>query len=174
MRHFASVLLLLMLSACAGIDVVAVDPSKDNVNGIRYYRAAPYLLVHTDNAGGLTSELVYLPDLSSLMSAHPYNFVATNSVTMTFDKGVMKTSETEADSAAVPKAVVSALEKVAIAAIGAANETAKAKQQPTVPLPKLYRIVTKAGKTTLFDENGEVKVTDPNIDAIHGNKEGLQ
>jgi hypothetical protein len=152
--------------------VVGVDEADDkDYNGIRYYHAAPYLLIHTDNAGALTSQVVYLPDPHALMSAHPYNFLATNNTTLQFDKGVIKSSEMDLDTAAVPKAIISALEKVAVAAIGAANRSQLEKITPTVPVPKLFRIVVEGGKAMLIGEDGVV-LGGTAIDALHGNKEG--
>lgn len=130
------------LAGCAGMTVhKVVDDATDE--GIRYYQSSPYVLVTTDNAGGLSTQLIFLPDKTKKMSARPYNYLATNTSTLTFDKGVLKTSEVDVDSAAVPKAVLSAVETAAIAIIKGAKlaESQKKEPGPSIPLPVLFKVV---------------------------------
>lgn len=125
-----------VLAGCAGI---RVEPDSAEAVGVRYYQASPYLLVTTDNAGGLTSQLVFLPNLGKKMSARPYAFCSKNDTTLEFDEGVLKSAVGEGDSTVVPKAVLSALEKVAGAAMAVAKGRAEAGEK-LVPGPVLYRI----------------------------------
>jgi hypothetical protein len=75
--------------------------------------------VKTDNDGGLISELLYLPDLTKKRQARPYNFLAKHDTSFTFEKGVLTSSSSDADATAVPKAVVGALEKIAMEGVKA-------------------------------------------------------
>jgi len=171
-----SLLLLLYLAAtaCAGMTVKQVDPNNDaKYDGIRYYGSSLYLLVHTDNAGGLTADPVYLPDPAKLMSAHPYAYLSSNSGSMEFTNGVLTSSETEVDATVVPKAVLTALQAVAVAAVGAANTTTQEKNSPTVPLPTIFKIEVSGGHAQLIGENGPLPAA-VNIQGIHRPTEGGQ
>lgn len=130
-----------VLVGCAGI---RVEPDSDAAAGVRYYQSSPYLLVTTDNDGGLKSELLYLPNLRKKMSARPYSFLAKNDSTLEFENGVLRTGETEGDATVVPKAVLSALEKVATAAIAAMNAPTEGGPK-RVPGPVLFRIDVNCG-----------------------------
>ena len=141
-------ILLLILNGCAGLDVEYV--ADDNTaRGIRYYQSAPFLLVHTDNEGGLSSSVIYLPDLKKKFSIKPYNYLASNKLTLTFANGTLSKATNTADATAVPKAVVASLETVAQAAIAAMN-LREPKDEEKVPSPYLFRIFQ--------DTNGDWKL----------------
>jgi len=165
-------ILLFGVTGCAGLTVKKVDLAHDaDYDGVRYYRSSLYLLVHTDNAGGLTAEPMYLPDPSKLMSAHPYAYLSSNTGSMEFANGVLTTSEMDVDSTVVPKAVLSALQAVAVAAIGAGNATQTTTQPPTVPLPKIFKVEVSKGHAHLIGEDGPV-AGDVSMQGLHGTKEG--
>ena len=129
--------LLLIVSGCAGLNVKPAEQSDD---GFRYYGTAPFLLVYTDNKGGLESEVHYLPDLTKEMSIKPYNYLASNKSTLKFEKGRLTSAKAVVDETAIPTSVIKGLEKVATALIKAANASAP---QYEVPAPYLFRIVYK-------------------------------
>jgi hypothetical protein len=130
--------LLLTLCSCAGLTVNSVtDENKER--GIRYYESSPYLLVHTDNEGGLVTRLIYLPDPTKKMAVRPYTRFASSSTTLNFKNGVLSSAETSVDETAVPKAVLGAIEKAATAAIMAADEPQG--ETHRVPAPYLFKIV---------------------------------
>jgi hypothetical protein len=148
------------LFGCAGSDFHRVTDDATDV-GIRYYGSSPYLLIHTDNDGGLVSQLVYLPDKSKKMSVRPYSYLATNATTLTFDKGVLRTGESTVDTAVIPKAVLTALETVAVAAIkGVALQEESEGKGPSVPFPVLFKIEVDASGFHLYG--------DPNITGTDG------
>lgn len=156
MKQYVAMIIAFVCSGCAGMYVtkVAGSAADDSAAGIRYYGSSPYIYVTTDNAGGLTPTLVYLPDPQKKMSAYLYNIVATNDATLEFENGILKTSEVTADSSALPKAVVTALEKIAVAVVGAANEI---DEGPNIPPPYIFKILFDAdGIPYLIDKNGRV------------------
>lgn len=128
----------LVVSGCAGIDAAPVANDEQD-RGIRYYERSTFLLVHTDNNGGLTSKVVYLPDMKKKMSLKPYNYLASNNATLTFDKGMLTQSKAVVDETIIPKAVIAGLEKAASAVIAAANAPTQAKRY-SVPAPYMFRI----------------------------------
>jgi hypothetical protein len=165
MTRTKGLILLTLLSifiGCAGLDTEPVTTvEKDaEVRGFRYYRTAPFLLVYTDNTGGLISKVYYLPDMTKKMSLKPYNYLSKNDATLTFDKGRLTQAKAVVDETVVPSAVISGLETVATSIIKAANAPAKAEKQE-VPSPYLFRILKKDGKWMLsggqaLDKNGNV------------------
>ncbi|HUP60086.1 MAG TPA: hypothetical protein VNA69_06665 [Thermoanaerobaculia bacterium] len=154
MKRFLASLIAFVLAGCAGMHVTKIGADTDfTSSGIRYYGSSPYIYVTTDNAGGLTPTLVYLPDPKKKMSAYLYNIVSTNDATLEFENGMLKTSEITADSAVLPKAVISALEKIAVAAL-ARNE---AKDPPNVPLPYIFKVLFDVdGMPYLIDKDGPI------------------
>lgn len=148
--------LLALLSSCAGVSFVNYNPSDAKTDrktgGVRYYNAAPYLLLWHDGKGGLSSDLVYLPDTSYKVSANPYTIMASNKTTLNFDETYLffKGASTELDTTKVPKAIISALEKVATSAIGAGFLSAGEGEDSTgVPTPYIFKIVFEEGKILL-------------------------
>lgn len=108
--------LLLSLAGCAGVSYRAIEtPAQDlAARGLRYYDSSPYILVQTDNQGDLKSELTYLPDMGKLRHAKPYNFLASNSTTLEFQKAIVTSASNDSDSTAVPVSIVSALKTAAV------------------------------------------------------------
>jgi len=138
-------LLLVGVAGCAGLTVKPVpDAAADaKARGFRYYEPSPYLLVYTDNQGGLVSQITLLPDPTKKMSVKPYNRLASNNVTLDFDKGMLKQGTTEVDETAVPSALIAAAEKAVGAAI-AAKGVVPPGTATTAPPPYLFKIVTDA------------------------------
>jgi hypothetical protein len=136
----------LVLTGCAGLDVAPVsDDAK--ASGYRYYQQAPFLFVRSDGKGGLTSEIVFLPDTTHLMSAEPYAYLATNNTTLSFNNGSLTEASVVGDETAVPSAFVDALTKAAAAAIAAADIPTG--PQPTAPVPYLFKIIVHGDKIEL-------------------------
>lgn len=149
MRHIC-LLAIALLAACAGTVVKPVStPAQDAAtNGIRYYEAAPFLLVYSDGKGNVISQIKFLPDVTTKRSIDPFAFLAQNETTLTFTNGVLSQSKTVVDETVVPKAIVSALEKIAVAAMAAADAPLGF-NQVDVPLPRLYKIVITATDVVL-------------------------
>ena len=142
-------LVLALSSGCAGISVRRVDQDNETVKGIRFYQSAPYLLIVTDNKGGVTTQVLYLPDTNRLMSAYLYNKVATSDSTLKFKNGVLTSAVAEVDTAVVPKAILNA---IATAAAAAFNQAGGA-QAKLAPGPYLYRIKVEGNSATLIGSN---------------------
>jgi hypothetical protein len=153
--------LALALGGCAGAtvhpiayhtgqpDQVGGEPEAD-VRGIRYYEGAHFLIVYTDGKGGLKSEVKFLPDLTRKRSINPYAYLAKNETTLTFSNGMLTGSKSVIDETVIPKAVISAATKVALASIAAAN-AADGKQRTYLPQPVLFKFdINKAGKVLLI------------------------
>lgn len=138
-RAVAAAALCAGVCGCAGLDVAPVGRvgglTDADARGYRYYEQAPFLFVRSDGKGGLTSEIIYLPDTNRLMSARPYAYLATIDATLTFNNGALTEAKVIGDQTAVPAAFVDALGKVAVAAI-AANLPG----QTTAPRPYLFKI----------------------------------
>ena len=157
--HLASFLVIIatVFSGCAG---VAIKPIKDETQdkmdrGIRYYESAPYLLVYADNKGGISSKILYMPDLSRKMSAKPYNFMASSEFVMDFTNGVLTGSKSTIDETVIPKAVVSALEKAASSAVKFAALNEASKMDFEIPQPYLYKIVIDSQSVLLIGERAK-------------------
>lgn len=122
------------LVGCAGTTAGPVtDESTDE--GFRYYETSPFLLLYTDSKGGIKSEVLFLPDTTKLRSIKPYAYGASNKTTLTFDNGRLVKASTEVDETAIPKAVISGLEKIATSTIKAFNGG-----NAGLPGPYLFRI----------------------------------
>jgi hypothetical protein len=152
------------LGGCAGLDVAPVGHANGltdaNARGYRYYEQAPFLFVRSDGKGGLTSEIIYLPDTNRLVSAQPYAYFATIDATLTFNNGTLTEAKVVGDQTAVPAAFVDALGKVAVAAIGA-----NAPGATTAPRPYLFKITFNDTTFTLTQAN--VKDANGNAVEIH-------
>lgn len=150
MRRLLSVCLLAaLLAACAGARVTRVLPGQESAaHGFRYYQNSPYLIVYTDNKGGLTSRIEYLPDPNRLMSYEPYSQLSTNSTTLEFKNGVLAGATSDIDETIVPVAALKGLEAVLTAAVKASLLDKVG--TTTVPLPALFKVVFDAeGRVTL-------------------------
>ena len=155
MRLAMGMCALACLAGCAGTSfrpVSAKGDAKDT--GIRYYESAPFLLVYSNGRGGITSEIKFLPDVTNKRSVDPFAVLAQNDTTLTFADGTLTQSKTVVDETGVPKAIVTALEKVASAAIAAANAPGDEPTEADFPLPRLYKIVITAEQVSL--EGGKV------------------
>lgn len=148
----------LLVVGCAGVTVKpinSIDNPDSTANGIRYYEAAPFLLVYPDGKGGLVSELKFLPDTTTKRSIDPFAVLAQNETTLTFTNGYLSQSKAVIDETVVPKAIVTALEKVATAAMNAAADDPNGFREEDLPLPQLYRIVITDRDVSLMG-NGAV------------------
>jgi hypothetical protein len=156
--HAGSILLTFITVGCAGVTYQAVadpppagqtrDPKllyDDTCNGFRYYQSAPFLLVYSDGKGGLGWQIQYLPDLSRKMTAQPQAIMASLNTTLTFQNGCLSDSKDVADATAVPKAVISAVEKV-VSALAAGGGAPAPSNNYQVPKPHLYKIVIRPGR----------------------------
>lgn len=150
---------LLMQGGCAGIEAhTDPRPNGQAVDGIRYYDTSPFLLIYTDGKLGLKTELHYLPDYSKKRSIRPYAYGASNKSELKFENGRLTDAKAETDATAIPKAVISALEKVAVALVAANAAT------DTIPAPYLFRIV-KDEKGSWSLSGGPAKKLDGSADS---------
>lgn len=153
-----------LLAGCAGIDSTAVNDSKadEQARGFRYFDSSPYLLVQTDNLGGLTSAFMYLPDQTKKRQIKPYAFLASNATTLGFENGVLTNSVSDTDSSVVPAAIIKGLEQ---AALSAAKLAMMDQAHPsTTPRVYLFKVVKRNGAWGLLGAQGaavdyEVKAT---------------
>lgn len=149
------------LSGCAGMSAGVVRDDT-NERGYRYYAPAPFLFVRSDGKGGLTSEIVYLPDTTQKLTVRPYAVLAANNATLSFTNGMLTEASVVGDETAVPIGFLDALTKAASAAIAAdlpAGSDAKA------PVPYLYRIVVQG--TTVKLTGGPATGADGNTATIY-------
>jgi hypothetical protein len=128
--------------------------------GFRHYLPATYILVYTDNAGGIVTKSLTLPDTSRRMSVRPHTFLASNDLELSFARGILGSAKSDADATAVPKALIAAAEKVAIAAAkqGMLTLLAGETAPPTrrfIPGPYLFKLVLQPdGSARLLGDGG--------------------
>lgn len=138
----ATSLLPLALAALAAAGCASIDSSEDtdgNRTGIRYYNSAPFILAYSDGKGGVTSEIVYLPDTTRVMSLDATAFFAKNKTVMSFDRSIVTTSKTTANAAEVPKAIIEAAKSIAVAQVASAKVFVDDTPNE-IPAPYLFRI----------------------------------
>jgi hypothetical protein len=126
------------------------EQEDQNLTGVRYYESSTYLLVYTDGKGNLLWKLYNLPDPTKLMVATPQQVLAKVVNNLTFTNGVLTTSHAEADSTAIPKAVIGALEKV-LPFLAAADIS----PSTTIASPRLYKIVLEEEGWLLVGGKGD-------------------
>lgn len=168
---------IVLISGCAGTDVARVSDvtyhtagkyTDEQADGIRYYDTAPFLLVYSDGNGGLTSQLLFLPDLTQKRVIKPYAVLASNTSTLTFVNGVLTQGKAEVDETLVPKALVGALEKAATAALAGTLNAAGRTPTAQLPPPQLFKIVIKGETAQLIggpgvDMNGKLRLIDVTV-----------
>ncbi len=140
--------LTIVLAGCAGVSVVTVKESDaqnqcikaslrsicdEKATGFRYYEPAPFLFVHSDGAGGIAAEVVWLPDTTKKMSISPYAYLASNKTTLTFANGMLTEASTAVDETIIPNAVLSAIVTAGVKAIAGSEGS-------QVPVPYLFKI----------------------------------
>ena len=138
----ATSFLPLALAALAAAGCASIDSSEDidgTRTGIRYYNSALFILAYSDGKGGVTSEIVYLPDTTRVMSLDATAFFAQNKTVMSFERSVLTTSKTSANAAEVPKAVIEAAKSIAVAQVGSGN-VPDDNTPNLIPAPYLFRI----------------------------------
>lgn len=155
----ALTLCLLLAGGCSGVTFKrVVDQDTD---GIRYFRPATYLLIKPDYEKQTASlEWVALADTEQAYAAKPYAFMATNTTELTFANGLLTKVTADANSSAVPKAAIeainelvkSALQTAAKAAVAAGGFTVsgKAPDKTVSPSPEnsvfLFKVVSDGGQ----------------------------
>ena len=158
-RIIAVNVLWLTLSSCAGINygTITTDADESKAKGLRYYDSSPYLLVQTDNQGGLTCDFLYLPDRTKKRYAQPYTFLSSNTTTLEFQRAILTNSVSDTDSSAVPVAVVKALEQVASSAAKFMAFDRPTDQTTPVSAPQVYlfKIVKRNGEWGLVGAVGD-------------------
>lgn len=138
-RALAAILAATALGGCAGFTTVNIDSDEDDARarGFRYYESAPFLLVYTDSKGGITSEVLFLPDTTKKRSIQPYAYAASNKSFLKFTEGRLTQAKAVVDETVVPLAAIPELEKLAKGVLRV-DPGAGPKQ---LPAPYLFRIV---------------------------------
>ena len=113
----ALILLLLLVSGCAGISTHPAGPNR--ANGIRVFPQKIYLLVDKD---AKSSRLVSLPDLKNAYDVKPWSFLSKHNFTIKIEEAQVKEFSSEQDSTAT----LALLQKIVELAGEAAKEAAKA------------------------------------------------
>lgn len=176
---FASCGLLSLLAGCAGTTYGTI-PNSGNpaqadaeaaadaaADGIRYYDAAPFVLVYTDGKGGINSSLVYLPDTTRKRLIKPYAWAAKNHSTIHFKDGVLTDAKAVVDETVLPLAVIDAAKQIALK--GLAMDGGGGGSSLQVPPPALFRVfVDPKGNVRLrggygTDADGNVREIDVTV-----------
>jgi hypothetical protein len=156
-RYAIYALLFFAVSGCAGITPEKVTKNNDSdLSGFRYYETSPFLFIHSDGKGGVTSDIIYLPDETKKRSIHPYAYLASNDVTLKFTNGALNEASTNVDETVVPNAVLTALTTVASKLFIASPPKGS---DGKVPAPYLYKITMgKDGQITLRGGNPTIEI----------------
>ena len=166
--RFVVALAAALLISCAGVSHRSnLDEHADRkARGIRYLGTSPYLIAYTDNAGGVTVDLEYLPDRHKLHSAQPFAWLSKTEGKLTFDTSALTGSEDSSDSTDVPKAIIAAGEQVLKAMTEAGrmgfDVGVAANPQDTVVLPQtipriaIFKFVRQRDGWVLIGEDGAV------------------
>jgi hypothetical protein len=160
-------MVVLAMSGCAGVTHVPVrlgpPPPHDTrgreerialekkADGIRYYGGSLYMIVNSTAKGTIQWRLIELPDQTKLMSARPYNYLATLDATLQFENGVLRQSHQAADGTVVPRAAIASAVQVAASAARFAAVAAAADRNPRV---YLYKLVPTSKGLAFRGENG--------------------
>ncbi len=150
-----------VITGCAGVAHIPIKNEEHDkeVNGIRYLRASPYLLVYSNTKGGIETEILYLPDPHKKMAANPTSVMADINSTMDFKNGMLTGTKDIADATAVPKQLVEAIGTIGSALIKALNEPKEVeKNEYQVPPPHIYKIVVKGTDVKFIGGKGDTPI----------------
>ena len=158
-----TLLLILVLAVLLGGCIAKVThtavPPDDNGSGLRYYQASPYLLVNSDSKGGLQWRILYLPDQTKKMMAHPTVLGGRSELTLQFRNGVLAGTSELGDTSEVPRAVIAAAQS-AIPLIAGLFEAPSARVgTQSVPAPYLYKIVVQGDTVSFIGKQGDTPIT---------------
>lgn len=171
-RHLLISITALPFAGCAGVSYTSIpnETADRHARGFRYYDTSPYVLVKTNNQGGLDSSVLYLPDTTKKRSARPYAFLATNTTTLTFgDKETEGLTLTQGSSDAksddIPVEIAKVLGAAAKQAFtgGTLDRVTPMQQAPTgspkkAPTFALFKVVKQSGEWGLIGaQNQPVK-----------------
>jgi hypothetical protein len=121
---YALILLLLVVSGCAGMSTYPARPNE--VNGIRVYPLKIYLLADKENK---ISRLVSLPDVKNAYDVKPWSFLSKHDFTIKIEGAQVKELTSNQDSSAalsLLQKIVEVAGKVAEKAAGAPGAKAVA------------------------------------------------
>src|SRR5258705_3246886 len=149
---------LLLMGACARIEVVKATPENAALHGVRYYRPDLYVLVTASVAkdgkptGGSDFKIIPLPNTKEEYIIHPVSGLGSSDMQPTLTDGWNLTALNAKQDSKIPEV----LESVASLATAAKGFAAAAK----APLaPGLYRI--KYGPDGHVDELVPVRIAQP-------------
>ncbi len=117
-----------VFDGCAHTSVKQFDATRheqkelDN-RGVRFYQNAPFILVYSDK-GKYQSEIVYLPDTSTIHSARPYQLFASGDMNLVLKDGVLTKISESGDSTVVATSFIEAAKAVAIGQVQAQTQLA--------------------------------------------------
>jgi hypothetical protein len=132
------------------------------VDGIRYYRRSPYLLVYSDGKGSVVWNILFLPDPTKKMAVDLEVLTSAYNTTLNFEDGTLKEITEDADATTVPKAVGAAVAQVLPALVKALfDEIDQPGGQPAkaFPAPYLYKIVVAGNTVSFRGGKGDIDVT---------------
>lgn len=148
---------VLLLPACAGMNVKKISTTDDDKDtGLRFYRNVPYLLVTTNNQGGVTTEVTYLPDTNELMSAHVYSQGASNETSLKFKDSVLTSATVDVDTTVIPKTVLNTI--ATLVSAGVFNVAGGEESSKKAPGPYLYRIKVRGSTAELIGSDEVISI----------------
>lgn len=165
--------LALLQIGCAGFRTMPVATTDEKIgvddnkaNGIRFYEPAVFILVYSNDAGSVRTEVLTLPDTTRKMVVYPRNLLAKSKLSLKFANGMLAEGTAEDpsmngdfDATEVPKAIVDLAEKAASAYFGsipgagklgnAGDGTSQEVSRYTLEAPRLYKLVVRGEHVVL-------------------------
>ena len=116
------------------------------------------VLVFSDGKGGIKWKIYYLPDQTKKRTVRVWTFLASANAGHKFANGVLTDANTSADSTALPKAVINALQGILSSAAAAGKLLDAGSEGSVIPAPQLYKIVVSDDMITLCGGAGDIPV----------------
>src|SRR5579862_1301277 len=157
MPRIWAVLGAILLAGCSA--TVTHQSEQLASTGIRYYNNAPYLLIYSDGRGGLSWQVIYLPDQSEVMTATTEIQGGATQMTLYFQNGALSGTIATGDTTAIPKAVISTIQS-ALPLL--TRSFAEGKKLPNgFPAPYLYKLVVRQDVVHFIGGQGNTSVQVP-------------
>src|SRR5690349_14190487 len=141
----ASALILVGCASWVSVKPVAGNPK---VKGLRYSLATPYLLMKPNADGTLTFEWLYLPDASKQYAITKYSILATSSLQISLEHGILTKLVGKPDSSAVATTAMTQAGTVLAAGETASKKASEAKETAAKTESEKLKTAVAAAETS--------------------------
>jgi hypothetical protein len=141
--YISSVLLsalLFLMVGCARVEVTKIDPKKNaDMEGIRFYRSWPYLLVTIDENGKFQTKNIYLPKKNEEYAINVRSGLGTVDASFNLTDGWQLTQFGDKRDSKIPETIGAITGAATSAATTIAKVEIKPPKEVPVPSPGIYR-----------------------------------